>query len=123
MDLAVMLSSPIPLREEVIDLVPMREDLRVPTQFDGPPRSDAERIRHQSSDRGEISKVYVIHDSCMMALAPFLAPHFREATYHWTDDFPAEEIERERPVVVIQEMVQRRLMTHEPKNPKLETFP
>ncbi len=119
MDLAVMLSSPIPQREEVIDFVPRREEYQVPVQFQGPPRSDSERIQHRTWDRGELSKVYIIHDSCMMALAPFLAPHIQDATYHWTDDFPAEAIERARPVLVIQEMVQRRLMTHEPKNPRL----
>ena len=118
MDLAVMLSSPIPQREELIDLVPLREEYQVPIQFSGPPRSDSERIQHRTSDRGELSKVYVIHDSCMMALAPFLAPHFQEVTYHWTDDFPAEQIDEARPVLVIQEMVGRRLMTHEPKNPR-----
>lgn len=121
MDLAVMLSSPLRQREEVIDLVPRREEYRVPVQIAGPPRSDEERIQHRTSDHGGLSKAYVIHDSCMMAMAPFLAPHFQEVTYHWTDDFPAEEIERSRPVLVIQEMVQRRLMTHEPENPRRVT--
>jgi hypothetical protein len=121
MDLAVMLGSPIPQKEEVIDLVPLRTDDQVPIQFYGPPRSESERLRRHACERGEISNVYVLHDSCMMALAPFLAPHFKEATYNWTHDFPAEEIEQARPVLVIQQMVQRKLMTHEPKNPKLVT--
>lgn len=121
MDLAVMLSSPLPQREEIIDMVPLREEYRVPIQFSGPPRSEAERIHRHAWDNGELGNVYIIHDSCMMAMAPFLAPHFREATYHWTDDFPADEIEKARPVLVIQEMVQRRLMTHEPKNPTIVT--
>jgi hypothetical protein len=57
----------------------------------------------------------------MMAMAPFLAPHFQEATYHWTHEFPAEEIAEARPVLVIQQMTQRKLMNHDPKNPKTVT--
>ena len=121
MDLAVMLSSPIPYREQVIDLIPRRADLKVPVQLYGPPESRAERVQHRRFDQGRLSKAFVLHDSCMMALAPFLAPNFQEVTYHWTDDFPAEEIDKARPVLVIQEMVQRRLMTHEPENPRIVT--
>ncbi len=121
MDLAVMLGSPIPYHEQVIDLRPRREDLEVPVQLYGPPHSDAERIQHRQFDQGRIPKAFVVHDSCMMALAPFLAPNFEEVTYYWTDDFPAEEIEKARPVLVIQQMVQRRLMTLKPKNPPIVT--
>lgn len=122
MDLAVMLGTPIPQREEVIELVAHREEDRAPIQFYGPPHSEAESIRRHAWDRGELSNVYLVHDSCMMAMAQFLAPHFREATYHWTHEFPAEEIEKARPVLVIQEMVQRRLVTHKPKNPPIVTI-
>lgn len=117
MDLAVMQGSPIPHREQVIDLVPRRQELRVPVQFQGEPQSKGDRTQQQTLERGQISKVYVIHDSYMMALAPFLAPNFREVTYQWRDKFPAEEIEAARPVLVIQQLVQRRLMSYEPKNP------
>ena len=57
----------------------------------------------------------------MMALAPFLTPNCQDVTYKWTDEFPAEEIEKARPVLVIQQLVQRRLMNHEPQNPPLVT--
>ncbi|MCA9073083.1 MAG: hypothetical protein KDA84_29375, partial [Planctomycetaceae bacterium] len=70
---------------------------------------------------GKIPSVYVIHDSYMMALAPFLAPNFGKVTYGWRDEFPAEEIDKARPVLVIQQLVQRRLMDHEPKNPRQVT--
>jgi hypothetical protein len=119
MDLAVMLNSPLPQREEVIDLVPLRERDRVPVQFYGIPRSEADLVRHHTWEQGELPTVFIIHDSCMMAMAPFLAPHFQEVTYHWTHEFPAEEIEKARPVLVIQQMVQRKLMNHDPKNPPI----
>ncbi len=121
MDLAVILGSPIPFREEVIDLVPRRKDLMVPVQLSCPPKSDIERIQHGGSKYGEIENAFILHDSYMMALAPFLAPHFREVTYHWTDDFPAEAIDKARPQLVIQEIVQRHLMTIDPANPGLVT--
>ena len=117
MDLAVMLASPIPYREEVIDLVPRREELKAPIQFRGTPHNDAERLRRQKFAHGQISNVFVLHDSFMMALSAFLTPNFREVTYKWTNEFPAEEIEKARPVLVIQQLVQRRLMNHEPQNP------
>jgi hypothetical protein len=121
MDLAVMLSSPIPYREEVIDLVPRRPELKIPVQLFGPPTSASERIQHRRQSHAGIEKAFILHDSCMMALAPFLAPNFQEVTYHWTDDFPAEEIDKARPALVIQQIVERRLMTHEPSNPKVVT--
>ncbi len=119
MDLAVMLASPIPYREEVIDLVPCRADLNAPVPFRDSPKSDADRIRRQEFAHGQIPKVFVLHDSFMMALSAFLTPNFQDVTYKWTDEFPAEEIERARPVLVIQELVQRRLMNHKPQNPPL----
>ncbi len=117
MDLAVMLASPIPYREEVIDLVPRREELRAPIQFHGTLRSDDERVRRQTFAHGQIPRAFVLHDSFMMALSVYLTPNFRDVTYKWTNEFPAEEIEQARPVLVIQELVQRRLMNHEPQNP------
>ncbi len=117
MDLAVMLASPIPYREDVIDLVPMKPELQVPIQFYGSPKSDADRYRQHAHPHGKIPKVYVLHDSFMTALSPFLAPNFQEATYKWTNQFPAEEIEKAKPALVIQQLVQRRLMELKPNNP------
>jgi alginate O-acetyltransferase complex protein AlgJ len=58
--------------------------------------------------------IVVLHDSFMRALAGFLNEHFQRVCYKrrsgdWRDPFPAELIERERPTMVIEEMVQRRL--------------
>ena len=121
MDLAVMQGSPIPHREEVIDLVPRLAELNVPVQLPGEPRSAGDLVQSQTSEHGRIPKVFVLHDSYMMALAPFLAPHFGEVTYHWKSEFPAEAIDQARPVLVIQQLVERRLMDHEPANPPVVT--
>lgn len=121
LDLAVMQASPIPHREQVIDLVPRRAELSVPVQLPGVPESKGDLVQNQTSTHGRISRVYIVHDSYMMALAPFLAPHFREVTYHWKTDFPAEAIEKNRPVLVIQQLVERRLMDVEPTNPRAIT--
>jgi alginate O-acetyltransferase complex protein AlgJ len=58
--------------------------------------------------------IVVLHDSFMRALAGFLNEHFQRVCYKrrredQRDPFPAELIERERPTMVIEEMVQRRL--------------
>ena len=57
MDLAVMLASPIPYREEVMDLVPRREELKSARSNSGTaPHNDAERTRRQKFAHGQIPK-------------------------------------------------------------------
>jgi hypothetical protein len=58
--------------------------------------------------------IVVLHDSFMRALTGFLNEHFQRVCYQRRREdrrgpFPAELIERERPTMVIEEMVQRRL--------------
>jgi hypothetical protein len=58
--------------------------------------------------------IVVLHDSFMHALTGFLNEHFQRVCYQKRgedrrDRFPEELIERERPTMVIEEMVQRRL--------------
>jgi hypothetical protein len=59
----------------------------------------------------------VLHDSFIVGLRPFLAEHFRQARYLWTHDFPTEVISGDRPCVVIQELVEWKLMEYQPTNP------
>lgn len=42
-------------------------------------------------------------------LAPFLSEHFSRAVYLWQNDFDADVVLRERPDVVIQEIIGRHL--------------
>ena len=70
------------------------------------PRTDARRTR---SPRGTIPSVVVLRDSFCELLIPFLAEHFTDAIWIWSYDFPTAELERRRPRLVIQEMVERSL--------------
>jgi len=52
----------------------------------------------------------VFRDSFSVALAPLLGQHFRRAVFLWQDDFDASIILKEKPNLVIQELVERQLM-------------
>jgi hypothetical protein len=66
---------------------------------------------------GEIGSAIILRDSFGEGLIPYLSRHFRAATWVWTDDFPTAEIDEKRPAVVIQELVERKLMSLEPGAP------
>ncbi len=59
----------------------------------------------------------VLCDSFGMRTVPFLNHYFRRVSYLWTDQFYPPLIEKEKPDVVIQEMVERRLIGYTPWNP------
>jgi alginate O-acetyltransferase complex protein AlgJ len=70
--------------------------------------------------------IVILHDSFMRALAGFLNEHFQRVCYKQRakdrcGPFPAELIERERPSMVIEEMVQRRLQYPPLMAPQLGT--
>jgi len=67
---------------------------------------------------GEIASAVILRDSFGEALIPYLSRHFRRAAWIWTYDFPTAEIEAERPALVIQELVERKLMVLEPQPPE-----
>jgi hypothetical protein len=117
-DLASMARSPFPFHDTLIRLVPKRK------------RHGGGRIVSEShgveSGRDVVSELpvaalptaVIVHDSFMGALAPFLNEHFRRARYRATGKFPHELIERERPAIVIEEIVERGLMNAHPRNPE-----
>jgi hypothetical protein len=69
------------------------------------------------SPAGEIPSAVVLRDSFGEALIPYLSRHFQKARWIWTYDFPARAIEEQRPAVVVDELVERKLMVLEPSNP------
>jgi alginate O-acetyltransferase complex protein AlgJ len=73
--------------------------------------------RFVTNGNGEIPSALVLRDSYGEALLPYVAAHVGRATWLWTYDFPADDIERERPALVIEELVERKLMVVEPVNP------
>ena len=63
---------------------------------------------------GELNRAVVLGDSFFWALEPFVSEHWQRVRYAWGADFPSELIEQERPELVVQEMVERRLMIYDP---------
>ena len=68
------------------------------------------------SDDARLPRAVIFHDSFMLALYPFLSQHFRRAAYVWQDDFYPEVVERERPDIVLQELLERKLGTATPND-------
>jgi hypothetical protein len=68
---------------------------------------------------GTLPTALIVHDSFMHQLKPFFRPHFQRIVYiwDWGLHFFLEEIERERPKIVIDEMVERTLNDLVPVNP------
>lgn len=67
-------------------------------------------------DRVTLPHAVMFHDSFISALQPFLSEHFRRIAYVRHDDFLPEVIERERPEIVIQEWVERKLASVTPND-------
>ena len=65
----------------------------------------------------QIPSAVLLRDSFAEALIPLLAPHIGKATWIWTYEFPAREILDARPALVVEELVERKLMVLKPTNP------
>ena len=63
-----------------------------------------------------LPRAIVLRDSFAGALIPFLSEHFARVLYPFTEDLDPVVVERERPGVVIEEFVERRLMRGAPAN-------
>ncbi len=61
----------------------------------------------------------VFRDSFGARLIPYLSEHFRHVEFYWQDELNYEEIERQRPDVVIQEFVARHFFTYGPYPPMI----
>ncbi|MCX6558006.1 MAG: DHHW family protein [Candidatus Aminicenantes bacterium] len=68
---------------------------------------------------GVLPTALIVHDSFMFQLKPFFQPHFQRIVYIWDWNwrFLLEEIESEKPKIVIDEMVERFLSDRMPANP------
>jgi hypothetical protein len=66
-------------------------------------------------DNPRLPRAVMFHDSFCLAMQPFLSEHFRRIAYVWHDDFFPAVIENERPEVVIQELLERKLTYVKPK--------
>jgi hypothetical protein len=110
-DLAQMVALDHVLHEQTLRLLPMSPPRA--SRCEGPPTpGDCPLTAAPTAterDDPALPRVVVFHDSFSWALGPLLAEHFRRAVFVWTDQFSPTLVRRERPDVVIQEMVERKL--------------
>lgn len=120
-DLARMSGLQFDLKEPQVQWS-LPSDVKPAVLADGSPL-EFERMDVRGSQRfatkgnGEIPSAIVLRDSFGEALIPYVAAHVGRATWLWTYEFPAADIERERPSLVIEELVERKLRVIEPTNP------
>jgi len=114
MDLAGMMGLTRVLTEDDLRLVPRRpRRARVVEPSGAAPSDELGRIVTTIDDPA-LPRAVIFRDSFVSRLAPFLSEHFSRAVYLWQNDFDADVVSRERPDVVIQEIVGRHLYTFVP---------
>ena len=113
-DLARMMGLLRVLREIDLTLVPKRERrARVVEPAGVPPTAEEGRLVTEIPG-STLPRAVVFRDSFASRLAPYLSEHFSRAVYLWQNDFDPDVIEKERPDVVIQEIVSRHLYVFTP---------
>jgi alginate O-acetyltransferase complex protein AlgJ len=118
-DLATLLDSPWPFIDDAVRLTP-REPTQVRLRIG--PRT-VQLVRRLDNPRREQGRAFVLHDSFFLPMLPFFAEQFRETTCVAYREFDAERIDRERPDIVVQQLVERSLVTLKPENPELPPIP
>lgn len=112
-DLATLLDSPWPFVDDSVRLTPHKPSqirLRI-----GP--RTAQLVRRLENPHRERGRALVLHDSFFLPMLPFFAERFRETTCVAYREFDAERISRDRPDVVVQQLVERTLVSLQPSNP------
>ena len=115
-DLARMIGLADAYREEVLALRPrfLRRARRAEPGLPQRYRSGRIRARAFEVDDPTLPRAVMLHDSFGRALIPFLSEHFRRILYVPGHDLAPRIIERERPDIVIEELVERRLLEPPP---------
>ena len=116
LDLAGMIGLTNVLHEDDLVLVPRR----APTARILEPEHPNRRLMHarivtEAPNRGPRAVVFM--DSFGAGLVPFLSEDFSRVVYLWQNNMDPQIVRQERPRVVIQEWVGRRLATQPPYNP------
>ena len=116
LDLAGMLGLTSVLDEDDLVLVPRRPaTARILEPQHPNPRLMHARIVTEAPNRGPRAVVFM--DSFGAGLVPFLSEDFSRVVYLWQNNMDPQIVQQERPQVVIQEWVGRRLATLLPYNP------
>ena len=109
MDLAGMMGLTRVLGETDLPLVPRRPRLaRVVEPAGAEPTAEEGRLVTEIPGSA-LPRALIVRDSFTSRLVPFLSEHFSRAVYLWQNDFLPEDVIREKPDVVIQEIVGRHL--------------
>jgi len=117
LDLARMMWLTKVLDEDDLMLVPRRpRAARVVEPLNPEPHGIEARLVTTLPDTTQ-PRAIVFRDSFGSALIPFLSEHFSRAVYLWQNNADPGVVLQERPNVVIQELVGRRLSTLTPYNP------
>lgn len=116
-DLAGMLGVAGAVTERDLQLVPVRPPgARIVEPAHPDTRLMDARLVTEHIDR-TLPRAVVFRDSFGSALVPFLSEHFSRAVYLWQYNVDPDVVLAERPQVVIQEWVGRRLSTMPPYDP------
>jgi hypothetical protein len=116
-DLSRMLGLGSVMREENLRLDPrVPRRARLVEKLDPRLGLDDARLVTGIED-ASLPRAVICRDSFGTALIPFLSEHFSRALYLWEYDVDPDVIARERPAIVIQEWVGRRLSTLLPYDP------
>ena len=109
LDLAGMIGLKRVLRETDLTLVPRRpRRARVVEPAGAEPTAEEGRLVTEIADPS-LPRAVIFRDSFVSRLVPFLSEHFSRAVYVWQNDFDADLVLKERPDVVIQQIVGRHL--------------
>lgn len=113
-DLARMMGLMRTLREIDLTLVPKRVRRAQVVEPRGADATAEEGRLVTEIPGSSLPRAVVFRDSFASRLAPFLSEHFSRAVYLWQNDFDADAVLREKPDVVIQEIVGRHLYGYAP---------
>jgi hypothetical protein len=120
-DLPRMLGLQSLVTEENLEVVPRTPRLaRIVEPADGRADLHQERIVTEHPDRS-LPRIVIFRDSFMTTVIPFLAESCSRCVFLWQNDIDPEVIRTERPDLVIQEIVGRKLQTYLPYDAVAET--
>jgi hypothetical protein len=77
------------------------------------PYGESGRLVTEHNDKS-LPTAMIYRDSFAGRLIPFLSEHFSRASYFWQNEFDFDEIDRQKPNVVIQEFVARHFFAYGP---------
>lgn len=118
-DLAKQLLLAESVREDAVTLTPRRPLAARPAGRDQPDPVDwpGRATIYRSVADPRLPKALIFRDSFSTALHPFLSEAFRESAWVWDHRFLTELVERERPDVVILQVVERYIPALAKPNP------